>query len=99
MNMEVWLAFRLLKENAQLYRPWYSTGGDSNAYLPDAVSDISEWLTFLLFAIFSSTYFPEFRDLGIEMNCFSTVYKSKRTSVADSYPMLQRQESECFDEY
>ena len=99
VTMEVWVATHLLKDNVEVYKPWYSRGGDAEAYFPSALSDITEWLTFLLFAVFSSTYFPEFRDLGVEMNCFSKNHKSKGETVTDRYPMLNRQESESFDEY
>ena len=52
VTIEVWLAVRFLKEN-EPYRPWYSHRGENEDYFLDAFSDISEWLTFLLFAAFS----------------------------------------------
>lgn len=52
VTMEVWLAVRFLKES-EPYRPWYSHRGENEDYFLDAFSDISEWLTFLLFAAFS----------------------------------------------
>lgn len=92
VTTEVWLATRLLKENPQLsYKPWYSLGMDSEAFFPLVISDISEWVTFLLFGIFSLTYFPEFRDLGVEMNCSSKDYENKRVNAIDSWPMLKHQ--------
>lgn len=97
--MEVWLATRLLKKDPQLYKPWYLDRFDTEAYFPDIISDISEWLTFLLFAVFSSTYFPEFRDLGVEMICFSGDYKRKRERATDSRPMLNHKDNESCDEY
>lgn len=99
VTMEVWVATRLLKKDPQLYKPWYLDRFDTEAYFPDIISDISEWLTFLLFAVFSSTYFPEFRDLGVEMICFSGDYKRKRERATDSRPMLNHKDNESCDEY
>ena len=95
VTMEVWLAVRFLKES-EPYRPWYSHRGDNEAYFLDAFSDISEWLTFLLFAAFSSTYFMEFYDLGLEMTCFLPGYETQGARITEKakYTMLNRQEIE-----
>ena len=62
--------------------------------LTDFVSDISEWLMFFLFAVFSATYFKEFRDLGIEMGSFSKDKGRQRgTSIKTHSPMLMQRES------
>ena len=90
VTMEVWLATPFLKHGEPF----------TNAYsVPDAVSDVSEWLTFLLFAAFSSTYFPEFRGLGVETKCFLKDYKFKRTSKNEDYSLINRQDTESSEEY
>ena len=54
---------------------------------------------FVLFAIFSATYFKEFRDLGIEMSCFSNDSgRQQGTSIKNYSPMLMQRESAGYDQ-
>lgn len=99
VTMDVLLAFRLLEGNHQRYKPWYSSWTDTMPSLTDFISDISEWLMFLLFAVFSATYFKEFRDLGIEMSCFSTNSgRQQGTSIKKYSRMLMQRDSADSDE-
>ena len=99
VTMDVLLAFRLLERNHQRYKPWYSSWIDTMPSLTDFISDISEWLMFLLFAMFSATYFREFRDLGIEMSCFSKDSRREQgTSIKNYSPMLMQRESAGSDQ-
>ena len=99
VTMDVLLAFRLLEGNHQRYKPWYSNWTDTMPSLTDFISDISEWLMFLLFAVFSATYFKEFRDLGIEMSCFSTNSgRQQGTSIKKYSRMLMQRDSADSDE-
>lgn len=97
--MDVWLAIRLLKGNAHIYKTWYFLKStDAETYFTDIISDISEWLTFLLFALFASTYFQEFRDLGVEMtaemNCFSKDYFGRKPRKRENSRLKYHRESE-----
>lgn len=97
--MDLLLAIRLLEGHHQLYKPWNSNWTDTIPSLTDFVSDISEWLMFSLFAVFSVTYFKEFRDLGIEMSCFSKDSGRQRgTSIKNYSPMLIQRESAGSDQ-
>ncbi|KAL9973383.1 hypothetical protein ACROYT_G019837 [Oculina patagonica] len=98
VTMDVWLAIRLLKENTELYKPWYSNKMDTEASVTDVIGDVSEWMMFLLFAVFSSTYFQEFRDLGVEMNCFSNDDEKTQANSVKDYSMLKHRESESSDQ-
>lgn len=92
--MDVLLAIRLLEGHNQLYKPWYSNWTETMPSLTDFVSDISEWMMFLLFAVFSATYFEEFRDLGVEMSGFSKVNgRQRKISSKDYSPILMQQQS------
>lgn len=98
VTMDVWQAIRLLKGNTELYKPWYSNRIDTETNVTYVISNISEWVMFLLFAVFSSTYFQEFRDLGVEMSCFSKVDERKRATSVKDYSMLKQRESESSNE-
>lgn len=94
VTMDVLLAIRLLEGHNQLYKPWYSNWTETMPSLTDFVSDISEWMMFLLFAVFSATYFEEFRDLGVEMSGFSKVNgRQRKISSKDYSPILMQQQS------
>lgn len=96
--MDVLLAIRLLKGHDQLYKPWYSNWTDTVPRLTDVISDISEWLMFLLFAVFSATYFKEFRDLGVELSCFSKDSRRQRGTSIKDYSMLMQRENAGSDQ-
>ena len=99
VTMDALLAFRLLEGNHQRYKPWYSSWTATMPSLTDFISDISEWLMFLLFAMFSATYFKEFRDLGIEMSCFSKDNGRQRgTSIKNYSHMLMQRDSTDSDQ-
>ena len=69
---------------------------DEDDYSIDIISDIGEWLTFALFAVFSSTYYVEFCQLDrVEMNCFSKDYEEKKQAkpVQKHYLKLKQVES------
>jgi len=91
--MDALLAIRLLEGHHQLYKPWYFSWADTKPSLTDFVSDISEWLMFFLFAVFSTTYFKEYRDLGIEMSCFLKDGEKQRGNSIETYsPLLMPRE-------
>ena len=98
MTMDAWLAICFLKQKAELSKPWYSNRMDGETKVTHVINDITEWMMFLLFAVFSSTYFQEFRDLGVQMSCFSNDSEGKRANSVKDYSMLKHQESVSSDE-
>lgn len=91
VSMDIWLAICLSKGQGDLYKLWYST-------VTVAINDISEWAMFLLFALFSSTFFHEFSNLGVQLSCFSKDDKRQRENSVNDYSMLKHRESENSDQ-
>ena len=90
VTVHVWLATRFLKDDEPI------------THAHSVADAVSEWLTFLLFAAFSSTYFPEFRGLVVEMKCFLKDCKTKQASITKEYSLtslLNDEETESSEDY
>ena len=65
-----------------------------------SIYNISDWLTYVLFALFSSTYYVEFRRLDrLEMSCFQKHSPEKKPTerVQNNYTKPKHEESENSD--
>ncbi|PFX27038.1 hypothetical protein AWC38_SpisGene8259 [Stylophora pistillata] len=99
VSMDVWLAARLLKGAANSEKQRYSNLKDEEDTM-FFINDISEWLTFVLFALFSSTYSVEFHRLDrLEMSCFEKDSQEKKPAerFQNGYFKLKQEGSENSD--
>ena len=99
VSMEVWLAAQLFKGTANAEKQMHSNLKDEEDIM-FSIYNISDWLTYVLFALFSSTYYVEFRRLDrLEMSCFQKHSPEKKPTewVQNNYTKLKHEESENSD--
>ena len=99
VSMDVWLVAQLLKGTANAEKQMHSNLKDEEDIM-FSIYNISDWLTYVLFALFSSTYYVEFRRLDrLEMSCFQKHSPEKKPTerVQNNYTKLKHEESENSD--
>ena len=99
VSMDVWLAAQLFKGTANAEKQMHSNLKDEEDIM-FSIYNISDWLTYVLFALFSSTYYVEFWHLDrLELSCFQKDSPEKKPTerVQNNYTKLKREESENSD--
>lgn len=68
---KVWTSKHLLHDGNPLAQaPWRHYNNTQDHYSEHVVSNVGEWLTFFLFAVFASTFFKEFQKTSLSFRCF-----------------------------
>ena len=85
--LKVWTINHLSRDGNPLAQaPWRQYNATVDYYPEHVTSNFGEWLTFFLFAVFSSTFFKEFQKLSINFSCFPR--KDTGQSTDDSYSIV-----------
>jgi len=69
--VKLWTENHLKHDGNRLAQaPWLHYNSTDDYYPEHVVSNLGEWLTFFLFAVFASTFYKEFQKLSASFNCF-----------------------------
>lgn len=85
--LKVWTNDHLSHDGNPLAKtPWRVYNATDDYYPEHVTSNFGEWLTFFLFAVFSSTYFKEFQKVSVNFSCFPK--ENREQSADDNYSIV-----------